>query len=661
MRDGTIRDRIVLLLLMAVVSVLLFSPVFAVTKNPSKPMHITVISDDNYPPYIFRDNEKKLHGILVDQWELWQKKTGVAVDIKAMDWALAQKYMEDGKADVIDTIFYTPERAKKYDFSPPYCSIEVPVFFSREISGINGLNSMRGFAIAVKSGDACINVFKAGGVNILIEYPNYESIIRDAAAGKVKIFCVDKPAALYYLNKTGMRGEFRMTAPLYTGRFHRAVKKADTATLALVNEGFKKISKREYKAIDHRWMGTGMDGRNIARAAVPIAGGAAVIIALLLLWNLSLKVQVDSKTKELAESEEKFRTLAEQSLLGTLILMDGALVYMNSGMEKITGYSFEEMKSRQGFGLERLFAREDAEDIKDYMSHASMEEYGYEAKMQVKITAKDGTNKWVEIYGKVIKFTGKAAVIASMVDVTQVKLAQDMLKKTVEILRESNAELEKFAYVASHDLQEPLRTISSYAELIDSRYGHKIDPEAMEFFRFIKENARLMKNLIRDLLDYSRLNKTGVTEQVDTADTVRECLQALNGQISDKKAVIEQGELPVVTAYRSQMLQLFVNLISNAIKFTAPGVLPVVKIGAVRGSGEWVFHVSDNGIGIDKMYHDRIFDIFSRLHSSEEYEGTGIGLALCKKIVTKLGGKIWLESEMGKGTTFYFTVPDLKN
>lgn len=234
---------------------------------------------------------------------------------------------------------------------------------------------------------------------------------------------------------------------------------------------------------------------------------------------------------------------------------------------------------------------------------------------------------------------------------------EERLKKIMADLVRSNQELEQFASVASHDLMEPLRTISNYLQLLELRYKGKLDRDADEFIGFAVDGAVRMQRMIGDLLAYSRVGvKGGAFEPVDCSAVLDRALNGLKLTIEETGAVVTSGALPTVTADASQLAQVFQNLIANAIKFRSAKA-PDVHIAAERKEGEWLFSVRDNGIGFDPAHRERIFALFQRLHTTAEYPGSGIGLSVCKKIIERHHGRIWADSEPGKGSSFYFTVP----
>jgi chemotaxis family two-component system sensor kinase Cph1 len=240
-----------------------------------------------------------------------------------------------------------------------------------------------------------------------------------------------------------------------------------------------------------------------------------------------------------------------------------------------------------------------------------------------------------------------------VVDITERKNLEEELKR-------SNQELQQFAYVASHDLQEPLRTISSFTQLLERRYKEKLDPDADEFIEYVVEAAQRMQQMILDLLEYSRVMTTGgIFKKINTSEALNTALFYLKGAIEECNVKITHDTLPTITADQNQISKVFQNLISNAIKFRKPDEPPKIHISSKKDEekNEYVFSVADNGIGMDPQYAERIFTIFQRLHTLEEYKGTGIGLSIVRRIIERHCGHVWVESELGKGSTFYFTIP----
>lgn len=235
------------------------------------------------------------------------------------------------------------------------------------------------------------------------------------------------------------------------------------------------------------------------------------------------------------------------------------------------------------------------------------------------------------------------------------QVEEDLAKKVDELAR-SNADLEQFAYVASHDLQEPLRMVAAYTQLLGERYKGKLDENADKFIGYASEGALRMQVLIQDLLAFSRVGRKEACESVDCNAVMKEVLQTLASGIRESGALVTCTELPVVWADRTQMAQVFQNLIGNAIKFRGKEP-PVVSVQSEKSGQHWQFSVSDNGIGIPPEYAENIFVVFQRLHTRNEYPGNGIGLAICKKIIERCGGRIWMESQAGSGSTFKFIMP----
>jgi PAS domain S-box-containing protein len=308
--------------------------------------------------------------------------------------------------------------------------------------------------------------------------------------------------------------------------------------------------------------------------------------------------------------------------------------------------------------LERIHPSERA-GVRAAIDHALKDQRPFTR--EERIVRPDGEIRELFVWGKVVADDeGRPSRMLGVAqDITDVRRAERELAARARDLERSNADLEQFAYVASHDLQEPLRMVASYVQLLSRRYRGKLDKDADEFIAFAVDGATRMQNLIRDLLTYSRVTRlAGPMEIVDTGQALLASLVNLKVAVEESGAHIAYDSLPPVRGDATALIALFQNLVGNAVKFRA-GRTPEVRIDAARRADEWIFSVKDNGIGFDPQYAERVFVIFQRLNTRDKYEGTGIGLAICKKIVERHGGRIWVETKPGEGSTFFFSIPGL--
>ena len=360
---------------------------------------------------------------------------------------------------------------------------------------------------------------------------------------------------------------------------------------------------------------------------------------------------------ELRTAEAKYQTLLETAPDAIVIVNgEGRITFANRRAEDLFGYRPEELDGKEMEILVPMELRTLHKSHRgDFFQSPRMREMG--AGMDLMAVRKDGTRFPVEISLSPLKEADGISVTAAVRDVTESRLAARQLAQKVEELHHSNAELEQFAYIASHDLQEPLRMVASYTQLLANRYKGRLDADADEFIGYAVDGTRRMKRLIEDLLIYSRAGKGALpASTVDSAQIFQMVLKNLRPGIQESGARITSDTLPAILASEPQLVQLFQNLIGNAIKFRGDRT-PNIHVSAAERDSEWIFSVADNGIGIDPKHFDRIFVLFKRLHGNHEYEGTGIGLAICKRVLHQLGGRIWVESEPGRGSTFYFSLP----
>jgi len=378
-----------------------------------------------------------------------------------------------------------------------------------------------------------------------------------------------------------------------------------------------------------------------------------------------LEINTDITQRKRAEEamrRERDRAQTYLDVVGVMVVVlnpDGTVALINRQGCQLLGYTEQELVGRRWFDIALPSAvRQNVQEAFLSLLHGGQP---FPEHYENLVQTKSGEHRLISWHNILLrnrhgKVTG---IISAGNDITDQRRAEKRLRETAAALARSNKELEQFAYVASHDLREPLRMVASYVQLLQRRYQGKFDADADQFIGFIVDGARRMQALIDDLLQYARIETRGKPPQpVDLNRILEVARENLQVAIEEAEAeVVLPAQLPTVPGDDTQMTQLFQNLLSNAVKFHQPDATPRVEISVTRRPGEWEFAVRDNGIGIDPQYHERIFVIFQRLHGREQYPGTGIGLALCKKIVERHGGRIWVESQIGQGATFRFTLP----
>ncbi len=400
----------------------------------------------------------------------------------------------------------------------------------------------------------------------------------------------------------------------------------------------------------------------------PVIGFLVILLSLVLarqVVSASRRLEREIEQRKRAENERKayeeeliLRDRSINSATNGILIADARhpdlpTVYCNAAFQKITGYAPEEVLGRNCRFLQGTDHQQPGlEAIRRAIQQ------GTEAKAELRNYRKDGSLFWNELYiapvkdqrGQITHFIG------IQTDITQRKRQETELANKTRELAQSNSELQQFAYVASHDLQEPLRMVASYTQLLGKRYRGKLDQDADEFIGYAVDGATRMQRLIRDLLEYSRAGSENKSfEQTDCEVVFRQVLDNLSASVKEHHAEVTHDPLPIVHANPTHLTQVFQNLIGNALKFQGDSPAKV-HVGARALPDGWEFSIRDNGVGIPADQVGRIFSIFQRLHGQREYPGTGIGLAICKRIVGKYGGTIRAESEPGKGSTFYFTL-----
>lgn len=354
--------------------------------------------------------------------------------------------------------------------------------------------------------------------------------------------------------------------------------------------------------------------------------------------------------------------LIVESALNAMILTDseGKIVMANTPTELLFGYERTELIGKR---IEMLvpqrMRKQHPHHRKQFYSHPKARPMG--AGRDLYAVKKDGTEIPVEIGLNPVEKDGKRYVLASVIDITERKRNEKAIRLYARQIEEKNKELEEFAHVASHDLREPLNSIISLTEILMQRKSTHLDEEGIKLLGYIDKSASRMTELITGLLEYAQLGNSKELALIDLNELLETVVLDLNASVKASGARIISGKLPVLNVYVMEFRLLLQNLISNALKYRQPDIPPVISISSMQVKKGWEFSVADNGIGIPEAQKEKVFNLFHRLHGRNEYEGTGIGLAHCRKIIELHNGNIWLESKLGEGSTFYFFIPDKLN
>jgi PAS domain S-box-containing protein len=466
-------------------------------------------------------------------------------------------------------------------------------------------------------------------------------------------------------------------APLAIVGFDGHIRQANQALIGTAGLTIEELQQRPFveffhpedrEAITGQFLTVVGNGEGAALEARGLVRDGSVIWLLLTLAAVQDEELVyitgyDVTTRKLADealrqSEHRFRLIAEtiQEVFWIANVQLSAIRYVSPGYERIWGRPTQELYEHPRSFIDSIHP----DDRERVLAHFEREKQGLPLDHEYRILRPDGTLVWIWDRGfPVLDEAGKPDFYVGIAqDITERKRMEEEIRAHSEKLVRSNAELERFAYVASHDLQEPLRMVASFTQLLSKRYSGRLDETADRYIHYAVDGAKRMQELISDLLAYSRVNNKELDlQQTDCEAVVTGATRNLQVAIEESGASIDWDPLPALIADPGQLTQLFQNLLANAIKFRRTEESPRVHISVVDNGPEWLLSVQDNGIGIDPNQAERVFQIFQRLHTRTEYPGTGIGLAVCKKVVERHGGRIWVESQPGAGSNFRFTLP----
>ena len=644
---------------------------FAISAAGEEPAHpsprtIRVVLDDNYPPYIFKDSDGKLRGILPDLWQEWEKRSGIHAELHTMHWAEAQRRMQAGEFDVIDTIFRNEDREKIYDFSEPYAHIDVPVIFRSDISGIHDVSDLKDFAVGVKSGDSAINVLLAHGITNLVQFDSYEEIIAAARDRKINVFIIDKPPAYYYLYKFGIIDQFRETKPIYTGDFHFAVLKGNYALLQTVESGFAKISKAEYQEIEKRWNGAPLLSRSVMRYLLGGSAVAVVILAGLFLWIGMLRRIVGQRTKELIESRENYRRLTEE-INDAIYEIDaqGRITYFSPVITNIIGYMPEELV---GLHFSSIIFPDDIARVKARFQEVLS---GLLGSMEYRVLDNTGNFRWVKTSSRpIITADGPRGLRGILTDINKEK-HERIEKEKLFLQIQENLKLEAIGTLAggiAHDFNNILSAIIGFSEI--TKMNNAENGGVCGNMDRVLKAAERARGLVRQILTFSKKSQSN-NELVEPKVLIREGIELLSGSIPKTIKIVEEisENAGFILVDPSQFSQIFVNLCTNAYYAMKEngGVLKIsLDTIAVHSDtskslsdlheGPYVrLRIKDSGCGIPQENLSKIFEPF--FTTKPVGEGTGLGLSVIHGLIRSMGGAITAESTVGYGSEFTVYLP----
>lgn len=666
------------IILLAFFCTFLCIPVLAA---PDTGMHspdtVTVVMDNNYPPFSFRDASGNLVGISVDMWRLWEKQTGKTVEITGLGWDDAIHRMEAGEFDVIDTVFYSEERAKIYDFTPSYTDVDVVIFFNANISGIADLDSLDGFVVGMHKGDSTIEDVAKKGVMVR-EYGSYEDVVIAAKNGEIVVFILDKPSGIYYLYKQGIQDQFRHTPPVIKGALHRAVKKGNATLLAEINAGFSQIPKSEYEALDRTWYGTPVMNTEYLKVVAVFAGAVFLIIVVLVIWNRTLNRTVTERTAELKEeleqrkqaeagvrkSHDRFRTVMDSldSLVYVADMNTYELLFINKYGRDIWGditgnVCWQTLQTGQGgpcpfcTNNRLLNPQGNPAEVLVWQFQNTITKRWYECRDSA-IQWPDGRTVRLEIATDITgrkradeelhQKSGELSAAYEKMTTTadELKLNYDELCRSQQALEQARKKLNLLNTVTFQDIQNAVFSLSGYLQL-------EIETRNEEERRTFREKETVIVKTISESLTFAK-NYQNLGLKPPLWQNVQQVFLVGISHV-DLTGISKKPGIKDLEIYADPLLErVFFTLVENVILHGKTAT--EISLHHSQTDDGLILVFEDNGVGIPDAMKENIF-------TRKYEEKKGLGLFLVREILGITGITIRETGIPGKGAQFEMTVP----
>jgi PAS domain S-box-containing protein len=618
------------------------------------PRTIRVVMDGAYTPFAFQSDEGKAQGILIDEWQAWEKKTGIKVEIHAMDWGEALRRMRAGEFDVIDSIVETDQRRGDFDFTPAYTAIEASIYFRKDIAGITDLASLKGFPVGVKSEDQHIDRLLANGVTTMILFQNNDAIIEAAKQHKINVFVVDDPSALYLLNKQGIETEFRHSAPIFRDELRRAVRKGDTALLRTVSQGFAAIEPGELTQIDEKWFGRSLNryGAYLTYAGYA-AAAAMLLIAGLVGWNRTLSKRILQRTAALAESEQRFRQIAEniREVFWVSDVVGDRITFVSPVYEEVFGRSCASLYANSSSYLDAIHS----DDRPRVEAAAARHRAGTPTDERYRVVRPDGSMRWIrdrafpvpEPTGPIKRIVGVAEDITdAQRHLEDIRLAESKLHALAgRLMRAQDDERRRIAQMLHETTAQDLAALKMHLARLHRTATHLNEPDRAALAESISlaEQSITEIRTLSYLLHPPFLDETGLLSALRWYAAGFAERSGINVDLELPES-FERLPLDTETALFRIVQESLINIHRHAGSESA-------RIRLRRAAETLVLEIEDRGHGIPTASLKQIM---------RGRGAVGVGIAGMGERIEQLGGRLEITSSH-QGTTVRAGLPLVEN